>query len=149
MRVFVLLSFVLFAGCDRNSPGVNDDNVTTELLERVSKQRNVVEDVGASARLQPLGANGLIGNTGLRCRFTRDGVLLFISAGQAGAARIDGATRNVRAEAEIGPTGGFFRGGEIGVSIGVQPGGAARIAVTNRLTEATAETTGNWTCEGN
>lgn len=149
MRRFALLAILLLAGCDRTSPGVNDDNVTTEMLERVSKQRNVVQDVGATARLQPLGPNGLIGNVGLRCRFTREGVLVFISSGPAGAARINGATRNLRAEGSVGSTGGFFREGEIAVSVGVEPGGAARIVVTNRLTEAREEATGNWSCEGN
>jgi hypothetical protein len=149
MRVPVLLSIALLAGCGRTSPGVNDDNVTTELLERVSKQRNVVEDVGATARLQPLGLMGLIGNAGSRCRFTRDNLLVFISSGQAGAARINGTTRNLRAEGPVGSTGGFFREGEIGISVGVERGEAARVVVTNRLTEAREEVTGNWSCEGN
>jgi len=141
----LLLAALALTGCDRNSPGVDDAKVTTEMLERVAGQRNVVQDIGAAARLQPLGAVGAFGE-GAPCRFTRDGALLFIAGSQAGAARINGANRNLRAEGPVGATGGFFRDREIGVSIGAVQGGVARIIVTNRLTEAREEARGTWSC---
>ena len=143
----IVVAALLASGCD-SSPGVNGGNVTGEMIERIAKQQNIVADVSATVRLQPLGPVGVVGGAGgAPCRFTRDDNLLFIASGETGAARIDGTTRNLRVEGSVGPTGGFFRDREIGVSIGVAQGGAARIVVTNRLTDAREEAIGSWSCE--
>jgi len=91
----------------------------------------------------------VIGGDGARCQFMRGQAVLFVATSQTAVARINGATRNLRAEGTIGTTGGFFREREIGVSIGVQAEGQARIVVTNRLTEAREEATGTWVCGRN
>lgn len=147
MRSLFLIAAVLAAGCD-SSPGVNGANVTTEMIERVAKQQNVVEDVGATARLQPLGPMETpAGST--PCTFDRAGEILFFAREGRGVALVNGAVRTLSAEGSVGATGGFFRDREIGISIGVQQGGPARIVVTNRLTETREETTGTWVCGGN
>ena len=81
------------------------------------------------------------------CRFTRDADILVFAFGNAAAARIDGVLRTFRAQAMIGPSGGFYRDNELALSIGLASGEPARARVTNRLTEAREDARGEWTCE--
>lgn len=131
------------AGCGGGDPQVNSAQ-----LNRIAFQRNELVDVGLTARLQPLGAFAAPADyRGPVCRFSRGADTLVVAFGNAAAARIDGRLRGFRAEAMVGPTGGFYRDEELALSIGVAPNAPARARVTNRLTEAREDAEGSWVCE--
>ncbi len=145
MRVIALLAALcLAAGCGSE----RDAALNSEQLERIAFEQNRFEDVGRTARLQPLGAFAPPADyRGPVCRFTRGADILVYAFGNAAAARIDGRLRTLRAQAPIGPSGGFYRDDELALSIGVEPGAPARARVTNRLTETREDATGAWTCQ--
>ena len=145
MRRALLLCAVLLGACDRNSPGVDDDKVNTQMLERVAVQRNETVDIGASARLEPLPASEVPAQ-GAACAFFRGGRVLVIAVGNGARARIAGTARTFRAAGPIGPAGGFWRDRELAISIGAESGQPTRARVTNRLTEAQEDQLGQWQC---
>ena len=140
-----LLLCALLGACDRNSPGVDDDKVNTQMLERVAVQRNEAVDIGASARLEPLPASE-VPVDGAACAFFRGGRALVIAVGNGARARIAGATRTFQAAGPVGPAGGFWRDRELAISIGTEPGEPTRARVTNRLTEVQEDHHGQWQC---
>jgi len=149
MRLLALAGLLSLAACGRDSPGVDGDLVNTQMLERVAEQRNETVDIGASARLGPLGAVAPpAGYTGPVCSFTRDGRLLLVAFGDRAIARIAGAQRTFRAGGPVSAASGFWRDRELAISIGVTPGAPARARVTNRLTEAQEDHPGQWQCRG-
>lgn len=145
MRAAALAAIALLAACDRTSPGVDDDKVNTQMLERVAIQGNQAEDRAATARLEPLPAAEMPGE-GAACAFLRDGRVLVIAMGNGARARIAGATRTFRAAGPVGAAGGFWRDRELAISIGIEPGQSPRARVTNRLTEAQEDHSGQWQC---
>ena len=145
MRIAVLAAAALLAACDRNSPGVGDDKVNTQMLERVAVQRNETVDIGASARLEPLPTTE-VPIEGAACAFFRDGRALIIAIGNGARARVRGETRSFRAAGPVGPVGGFWRDRELAISIGTEPGQPTRARVTNRLTESQQDHQGQWQC---
>ncbi|MGE3397365.1 MAG: hypothetical protein AB7H79_10750 [Sphingomonas sp.] len=145
MRRALLAGMALLGACDRNSPGVDDDKVNTQMLERVAVQRNETVDAGVSARLEPLPSTGVPAG-GAACAFFRDGRILVAARGVAARARIAGAIRDFRAAGPVGRDGGFWRDRELAISIAREPAGAMRARVTNRLTEAQEDHVGQWQC---
>lgn len=145
MRVVAAtLLALLAAGCG----GSGDRAASSDQLNRIAFEQNRMADIGRTARLQPLGAFAApVDYQGPICRFTRGGDLLVLAFGNAAAARIDGVLRTFRAQAVIGPTGGFYRDNELALSIGVEAGQPARARVTNRVTQAQEDAHGIWTCE--
>lgn len=143
-RAIPIIAAILMAGCgDGGDRGVNSAQ-----LNRIAFQRNEMADIGVTARLQPLGTFAAPeGYQGPVCRFMRDGDTLVFAFGSAAAARVDGRLRSFRAEAMIGPSGGFYRDDELALSIGVEPNEPARARVTNRMTEAQEDARGNWACD--
>ena len=143
MRVAAMVTLTLLAaGC-----GGEEAPVNSAQLNRIAFQRNEMADVGLTARLQPLGAFAAPADyRGPICRFTRGADTLVFAFGNAAAARVDGRLRSFRAQAMIGPSGGFYRDEELALSIGVEPNRPARARVTNRLTEAREDVEGLWEC---
>jgi hypothetical protein len=142
MRRAAPLLLLLAAGCDAGDAGADGAQ-----LNRIAFQRNAMEDVGASARLQPLsGIAPPPGYRGLACRFMRGGELLVLAGMYRAAAQIDGDLRIFQTEGTLGPTGGFFRDRELALSVGVEAGAPARARVTNRTTGAREEAEGEWVC---
>ena len=145
MRAAALAAIFLLAGCDRTSPGVDDDRVNTQMLERVGIQRNQTADIGVTARLEPLSASEAPA-AGPACAFIRDGRVLVVAVGDGARARIGGETRSFRAAGAVSALGGFWRDRELAISIGIEPGQLPRARVTNRLTEAQEDHLGQWRC---
>jgi hypothetical protein len=139
-----LILGVVVASCGQSGDG----GLNTAQLNRIAIQHNQVDDRGRTARLQPLGAFAAPADyQGPICRFTRGADILVFAFGNAAAARVDGALRTFRAQATIGPLGGFYRDNELALSIGIGAGEPARARVTNRVTEAQEDVRGDWTCE--
>ena len=145
MRLVTLAGLALLGACDRNSPGVDDDKVNTQMLERVAVQRNQVADIGATARLEPLPGAEAPG-AGAACAFFREGRVLIVAVGNGARARIRGETRSFRAAGPVGALGGFWRDRELAISIGIEPSQSPRARVTNRLTETQEDHFGQWQC---
>jgi hypothetical protein len=145
MRVFTALALLCLAsGCGQQ----RDSSANTQQLERIAFEQNKFDDIGRTARLQPLGAFAAPADyRGPVCRFTRGADILVYAFGSAAAARIDGTLRTLRAQAPIGPSGGFYRDDELALSIGVESGEQASARITNRLTEAREDAIGVWTCQ--
>jgi hypothetical protein len=143
MRAAVALALLLMAGC-----GSSDEaEMNVEELERIAIQQNQAQDIGATARLQPLSGIGPPpGYHDIACRFTRNGELLVLAGIYRAAARIDGTLRIFQTQGPIGPTGGFFRDRELALSVGVEGAAPARARVTNRTTGAREEQEGQWQC---
>ena len=146
-RPLALATLLVIAGCDRNSPGVDDDRVNSQMIENVAFQGNETADIGASARLQPLGAaRPPAGYAGTVCGFARDGQLLVLAYGDRAVARIAGNLRTFGAAGSVGSAGGFWRDRALARSIAAAPGPPARARVTNRLTQAHEDQVGSGPC---
>lgn len=65
---------------------------------------------------------------GPRCFVFRGEKIYFASAGGNGVLRLNGRVTHVAAGGPVGPTGGFFRGGDVRVSVGRTGGYAGRAA---------------------
>ena len=122
MRAAIALTLVMLAGgCDGDRPSANGAQ-----LNRIAFQQNQMADIGRTARLQPLGEFAPPADyRGPVCRFTRGTDTLVVAFGNTAAARVDGALRTLRAQAPIGPSGGFYRDNELALSIGVETGTSA------------------------
>ncbi|MGQ0659987.1 hypothetical protein [Sphingosinicella sp.] len=143
MRGLVAPALLLVASCGL----IDDATVNSEQLERIAIQRNQAEDIGATARLEPLGPiSPPPGYRNIACRFTRGGELLVLAGVYGAAAQIDGRLRIFQTQGPLGPTGGFFRDQELALSIGVEAGAPARARVSNRSTGAQQDHEGEWQC---
>ncbi len=159
MRGLVLLpGLSLLAACGGGGGSTNEP-VTENQIERVSTPKVEKHDPSATARLQPLRAADVAeAGQSPGCHFNSEGRMLVASVGATAVVRIQDQPRRLASSAPLGPTGGFFSGGELSVSIGrtseasaaaAQAGSwPARITVTNRRTEAQQEMRGVWTCAG-
>jgi hypothetical protein len=143
MRAIVVLPMLMASACGFTG----DAEMNSDQLERIAIQQNQVDDIGATARLEPLERiSPPPGYRDITCRFTRNGQLLVLAGIYRAAAQVDGTLRIFQTEGPIGPTGGFFRDRELALSVGAEGGAPARARVTNRTTGAQEDHQGQWQC---
>jgi hypothetical protein len=149
MRAWPLLAIAALAACGGDTGG--NQPVSAEQIERVSTPKNEMDDVGRSARLEPLSGDEIaeVGREG-GCIFSRGPDILLVAAGSNAIARIAGEARHFVQSAPVEPTGGFFEDRQVSVSIGRvgTEGPAARATTINRRSETSEDIAGTWACEG-
>ena len=147
----------MLAGCGAEPAG--EVNVTANQLERLSTLAPEPEaDPLAPVRLQPLEPGDITqaGLSGPGCRFSAgDSILLAVSDTDA-IARLEGRTIQLSRSAPLDASGGFFRSGQISISVGrteaeATPvsgvaGWPGRITVTRRRPAAQLRRDGMWRC---
>ena len=118
MRSSALLALML-AGCVPETP--EEANATADQVERLSTPKAEKSDPLASARLQPLAAIDLEreGLLGAGCEFRGGNErLLLVAVGSDAMVKLGGELRHLIHSAPVGPTGGFFGGPQLSVSVG-------------------------------
>lgn len=117
------------------------------------------DDAPPPPALQPLAQSELAATiaSGAGCDFSAGGEPLFVAAGPAGVAKVNGQVVRFAAEGPVGATGGFYTAGRLRISVGrtSEAGTAAgettswpgRLSLTDRSTDAhPLEVAGMWRC---
>ena len=148
------------AGCSReqSTPQMSDAELT-RAIEEVAELKPPPKPGELPIRLVPLKRAdlGVLARGPGACFLFRGDRIYFATTGEQGIIRIDGRPTPVLAAGPVGPTGGFFRGGEVRVSIGrtgryagraadYVPGWLAEVAVRAHREAMPQYATASWTC---
>jgi hypothetical protein len=149
---------LLLVACGSGGGLEANGSASENQIERLSTPKELKPDLSATARLQPIAPEELDreGLLGAGCAFSTEAGMFLVAANGTGAVRIEGRLRRLAPSAPVDGTGGFFRDGEIAVSVGRTSDVAAaldegsswpgRASVTNRRTGAQQQLRGVWTC---
>lgn len=135
------------AGCGGpESPA--DDALTADEIERLATAPERVERIDRSVLLEALPAARLAARP---CRLTQGGVVLLAAGPDSAAVRIEDRLLVVPSAGPVGPTGAYFEGGGVSISIGrtgqaSADGARALVQVANRVTGAMREFDATWSC---
>ncbi|HEX8623897.1 MAG TPA: hypothetical protein VF782_02335 [Allosphingosinicella sp.] len=127
-RLFLFLAPLVLAACggaeEDDRPRANSVEELENRLEKLADRTS--EEIEPAARMTNLKESDLgpEHRSNPACRLHRDGRLLLVVNAAGGVARIDGRRVPLSVSGPIGPTGGFFTGPGVTVSVGrTEPSG--------------------------
>jgi hypothetical protein len=160
MRLPSLPLLLALAACGRDGGEAADANSAEELENRIENLATIREEPPPQ-RLAYLRNGDLWPENRVRpaCRLHQEGKLLLVANGSGAIVRVDGQRRALMPAGPVGPTGGYFRGAGVTVSVGrtaqveaeadrFGPGAAARATVGGRDDVPPERHEGRWICSG-
>jgi hypothetical protein len=156
--LLLLLALLASAGCGGDREQAPDANSAEELENRIENLA-VLREETPPQRLAYLREGDLWPQNRTRpaCRLHQQGRLLLVANESGAVVRVDGQRRSLMPAGPIGPTGGFFRGAGVTVSVGrtspvaaeadaYGPGAAARATVGGREDVPPERHEARWIC---